>query len=113
MLVQIGQVMSVTGDPLLVARYSVKAEYHVMANDTRELKWNIYSMKSCQIGPMELACHNQSAMYLSSNPIFHERIKYIEVDYHFIREKILPGIIKISYLSSRDQLADMLTNMES
>lgn len=57
---------------------------------------------------MELACDNLPAFYLSPNPIFHERTKYIEVDFHFIREKILSGIIKTYYVHSKDQLEDML-----
>nr|KYP32609.1 Copia protein [Cajanus cajan] len=58
---------------------------------------------------MELVCDNQSTLYLSSNPFFHERKKHIEVDYHFIIEKILSGIIKTSSVCSKDQLADIFT----
>ncbi|XP_057451805.1 secreted RxLR effector protein 161-like [Lotus japonicus] len=96
----------------LVARSSTEAEYRAMANTTCELLWLkhlLQELKFCELGPMELACDNQSALYLSSNPIFHERTKHIEVDCHFIREKILSGVIKTSYVQSRDQLADMLT----
>jgi hypothetical protein len=96
----------------VVARSSTKVEYRAMANATCELVWLrnlLQELKFCEICPMELACDNQSAFHLSSNPIFHERTKHIEVDCHFIREKIISGIIKTSFIRSNDQLADMLT----
>ncbi|PNX77125.1 retrovirus-related Pol polyprotein from transposon TNT 1-94 [Trifolium pratense] len=96
----------------VVARSSTEAEYRAMANATCELVWLrnlLQELKFCEICPMELACDNQSALHLSSNPIFHERTKHIEVDCHFIREKIISGIIKTSFIRSNDQLADMLT----
>ncbi len=42
------------------------------------------------------------AIALASNPIYHARTKHVEVDYHFIREKVLHKDIAISYLSTHD-----------
>jgi len=59
--------------------------------------------------PPILWCDNVSALSLASNPIFHARTKHIEVDYHFVREKVLNRDMVIKYISTSDQLADLFT----
>jgi hypothetical protein len=49
------------------------------------------------------------ATFLASNPIFHARTKHIELDYHFVREKVANGTIQVKFICSHDQLADALT----
>ena len=58
---------------------------------------------------MKLVCENQVAIHIASNPVFHERTKHIEVDCHFIREKIASGCMTISFVNSNDQLANIFT----
>jgi hypothetical protein len=55
-----------------------------------------------------LWCDNLGATYLSANPIFHSRTKHIEIDYHFIREKIAGKLLDIKFISNKNQVAYIL-----
>ena len=48
-------------------------------------------------------------MYLSANPVFHARTKHIEVDFHFVREKVALGVVDVRFISTGDQLANVFT----
>jgi hypothetical protein len=49
------------------------------------------------------------ATFLAANPMFHARTKYIELNFHFVREKLAAKQLAISFLCSADQIVDMLT----
>ena len=49
------------------------------------------------------------ATYVSANPVFHSKMKHVGLDYHFVRENVQAGLLRISYISTNDQLADALT----
>jgi len=54
-------------------------------------------------------CDNLGATYFSANPIFHARTKHVEVDYHFVRDRVAKKEIQIRFVPSRDQHADVFT----
>lgn len=49
------------------------------------------------------------ATYVAANPKFHSKMKHLGLDYHFVREHVQNGVIRVSYIYGNDQLADALT----
>ncbi|KAL6315575.1 hypothetical protein AAG906_000880 [Vitis piasezkii] len=96
----------------VVSRLSAESEYKVMAQATCEIIW-IHQLL-CEVGmkctmPTKLWCDNQAALHIVANPVYHERTKHIEVDCHFIREKIEENLISTGYVKTGEQLGDIFT----
>jgi hypothetical protein len=92
-----------------VYRLSTEAEYKAIANATAEIMWIQTLLKeiSVKVPPMaKLWCDNLGAKYLSSNQVFHARAKHIEVDYHFVRERVMRHLLQIDFVPTGDQVAD-------
>lgn len=95
-----------------VSRSSAEAEYRSMATTVAELVWLqglLQELRTQVELPMELHCDNKAAMQIASNPMYHERTKHIEIDCHFIRERLQEGMIKTKYVASKEQMADIFT----
>ena len=73
------------------------------------LKMILEDLKIKSDEPMRLYCDNKSSISIAHNPMQHDRTKHIEVDRHFIKEKLDSGLICTPYVSSQDNLADILT----
>lgn len=75
----------------LVARSSTEIEYHALVHTTSKVLWMESLLQELSIPhlPQTLLCDNLSYVMLSHNPILHARIKHVELDIHFVREKLL------------------------
>ena len=96
----------------IVSRSSVESKYRAMAIVTSEIVWLIALLKTFGLNhtqPAFLYCDSKVTLYIPTNPMYHERTKHVEVDCHFIREKIQDGVIKTFYIPTRHQIADFFT----
>ena len=59
--------------------------------------------------PLVLWCDNIGGLALATNPVFHAESKHIEVDYHFVKEKVLNWDILLKFISTHDQVTDLFT----
>ncbi|KAJ9547776.1 LOW QUALITY PROTEIN: hypothetical protein OSB04_020319 [Centaurea solstitialis] len=95
-----------------ISRSSVEAEYRGVANVVSETCWIRNLLLELHI-PTSTAtlvyCDNVNAVYLSCNPVQHQRTKHIEIDIHFVREQVAHGQVRVSHIPSRYQVADIFT----
>ncbi|GKA18937.1 ribonuclease H-like domain-containing protein, partial [Tanacetum coccineum] len=95
-----------------LSKSSAEAEYRAMASVTSEIVWILKILKDLNwehFMPVNMFCDSQAAIKIAANPVFHERTKHLEIDLHFVREKILSGVLKTQKISSADQTADIFT----
>ncbi|KAJ9566582.1 LOW QUALITY PROTEIN: hypothetical protein OSB04_002548 [Centaurea solstitialis] len=96
----------------VVALSSVEAEFRGIARGITEVLWIRKLLTEIGYPPQEpskVLTDNEAAIQISENPVQHDRTKHIEVDRHFIKEKLEANIITLPFVRSEDQLADILT----
>jgi hypothetical protein len=97
---------------LTVSCSSTEAKYRALASASAELCWLRTLVKDLGIflfDPPILWCDNVSALAIALNPVFHARTKHIEVDFHFIRERVIRKDLQVKFVSTVDQLANIFT----
>jgi hypothetical protein len=95
-----------------VSRSSAEAEYRAVANCVAESSWLRQLLQELHRPPTQatvIYCDNVSAMYLASNPVQHQRTKHVEIDLHFVRNRVALGEAKVIHVPTSSQFADVFT----
>ena len=96
----------------VVSRSSAEAEFRALALGICELIWIQRILNELRMSaalPMRLYSDNKAAISIAYNPVHHDRTKHIEVDKHFISEKVNAGRVCIVYVPTKHQSADIFT----
>lgn len=96
----------------MVARSSIETKFRAVAQGMCETLWlNIISTNLWIIWarPMRLLCDNKSVTNIARNLIQHDRIKHLEIDWHFFKEKFKSCLICASYIPFNNQIANIFT----
>eukprot|EP00253_Pinus_taeda_P035901 PITA_35901 len=91
---------------------TAEAEYVAIASCCTQLLWLMQTLQDIQITctpPISIFCDNTSAISISKNPVMHSKTKHISIKYHFLREQVLEQKVKLEYVPSKEQVADILT----
>ncbi|KAG8502503.1 hypothetical protein CXB51_000098 [Gossypium anomalum] len=96
----------------VVSRSTFEEKYKSFANCVSELLWikqllGEVGVITCQT-PV-IWCDNTSTVSMAANPTHHAKVKHVEIDHHFVREKVLDGTLQVNYVPSDKQIADALT----
>jgi hypothetical protein len=95
-----------------VFRSSTEVEYRAVANGVAEASWLRHLLQELH-HPLDFAClvycDNISAVYLSTNPVQHQRIKHVEIDLHFVQERVAIRVFRVLHVPTTLQFADVFT----
>ena len=96
----------------VVARSSAEAEFRALSHGMCEGIWLQRMLKKLNLSldsPIKILCDNKAAISIAKNPVHHDRTKHVEIDRHFIKEKIESKIANLEYTPSSLQTVDILT----
>jgi hypothetical protein len=73
------------------------------------MKQTLQDIKVEYKNPISILCDNTNAISISKNPVMHSKTKHIPIKYHFMREQVNDKIVKLEYVPTKEQIADMFT----
>jgi hypothetical protein len=91
---------------------TTEAEYIAACSASCEAIWLrklLTGLFDLEMRATVILCDNQSCIKMTENPVFHDRSKHIEIRYHFIHDMVQRGALKLQYISTDEQVADVLT----
>jgi hypothetical protein len=73
------------------------------------MKQTLEDLQISYNNPITINCDNTSSISISKNPIMHSKNKHIPIKYHFLRDQVTQKIVKIVYVDTKEQIADIFT----
>ena len=95
----------------IVARSSTEAEHRAIAATATKLQWVKSLLSELLVlvqSPLSLFLNNLGVTYLSTNHVFHSRMKHLAIGYHFVRDLVQSFKLRVAHVSTGDQLVDAL-----
>jgi hypothetical protein len=95
-----------------ISSSSAEAEYRVVTKGVAKATWMCQLLLElyAPLGRATLVyCDNYSVVYMTSNPVQHQRTKHIEIDLHFVRERVAAGDLRVLHVPMTSQYADIFT----
>ena len=96
----------------VVSRSSAESEYCALALGICEGIWLQRFIRELRVEAkkaVRMVSDSQATINIAKNPVHHDRTKHVEIDRHFISEKVNNGIVQLSYIPTRLQTVDILT----
>ena len=96
----------------VVSKSSTEAEFRAISKGIDEVLRLGHLLRDIKIlykEPIQLLSDNLSAIYLAHDPLYHDRVKHVDIDRFYIQEKLDGGIIEIKHVGTEDQVADIFT----
>jgi hypothetical protein len=100
------------GSACIIALSTTKVEYIVACSASCEAIWLrklLIGLFDLEMRATTILCDNQSCIKMTENPVFHDRSKHIEIRYHFICDMAQRGALKLHYISTNEQVVDVMT----
>eukprot|EP00253_Pinus_taeda_P006365 PITA_06365 len=96
----------------LISLSTAEAKYVTAAASCTQVLWMKQTLQDIQVKfnePIPIFCDNTNAISISKNPVMHSKTKHIPLKYHFVREQVAKKNIKLEYVSTKEQIADIFT----
>jgi Reverse transcriptase (RNA-dependent DNA polymerase) len=96
----------------MMARSTAEAEYRAMAHGVSEWLWLrrlLLELGLFEDKPIMMYCDNKTAINIANNPVQHDKTKHVEIDRHFIKDKLDEGIVCMPFVRTKEKIADVFT----